>query len=845
MTLRLRVIIFLVGLLALAALNIFLGFRSNAVRDNGLAILERALRRQFVIVEMQASAEDRIQQARAVEVFIETGMAGLALDQVPELDRDTDALEQELQRLAEATDSGALPSLDPLVETLGGMRVALSELEVFLRPPDTTAVTSPGQPGPTAAPGLPADSAAAPAAEADGSGPEAGGEPPGDQPSADRSTPDSLAPPLEPAVPPATVYRAATEEASAHLSSLEAAGRERIRSITDEVRAVARATDQVSLAIFLASSVLALAMAIWFFWYLTTRMTQLKAGAAELGAGHLDYRIDVRGRDELSQLANAFNGMADNLLMALTKVEALRTAAEDANKAKSTFLANMSHELRTPMNAIIGYSEMLMEDAEDEGLDSFTQDLGRIRSAGKHLLSLINDVLDLSKIEAGKVTLHLTDFSPSELLGEVAMTVRPMASANDNELLVEADPALGEMHADETKVRQTLLNLLSNACKFTNQGAVTVRARHETAEGAEWMIFSVEDTGIGMTEEQCEKVFDEFTQADSSTTKEYGGTGLGLPISQKMCRLMGGDITVDSTVGVGTTFTVRLPAVVAEPPAEVAAPPTPVVSAAEVAQTAAALAGAADDDEEAPLVLVIDDDPEARELIMRYLVKEGFRVLTASDGRHGLELARALRPTAVTLDVIMPGMDGWSVLAALKHSPETVDIPVIMVTTLDEERTEGIALGAYEYMTKPVDATRLVGLIHELQDGVPGSVLVVEDDDATRRLMQRALVDVGWDVTEAENGRVALEALEEGPPDLVVLDLIMPEMDGFEFLDELRSREGGYGIPVLVVTAKDLTAEDRARLGGYITTVFKKDEVGEEDFLAELTRQVREVSDHG
>jgi CheY-like chemotaxis protein len=190
-------------------------------------------------------------------------------------------------------------------------------------------------------------------------------------------------------------------------------------------------------------------------------------------------------------------------------------------------------------------------------------------------------------------------------------------------------------------------------------------------------------------------------------------------------------------------------------------------------------------------------------------------------------------------------MDGWSVLAALKHSPETVDIPVIMVTTLDEERTEGIALGAYEYMTKPVDATRLVGLIHELQDGVPGSVLVVEDDDATRRLMQRALVDVGWDVTEAENGRVALEALEEGPPDLVVLDLIMPEMDGFEFLDELRSREGGYGIPVLVVTAKDLTAEDRARLGGYITTVFKKDEVGEEDFLAELTRQVREVSDHG
>jgi signal transduction histidine kinase/DNA-binding response OmpR family regulator len=837
MTLRLRVIIFLVGLLALAALNILLGFRSNAVRDNGLAILERALQRQFLIVEMQASAEDRSQQARAVEVFVETGMSGLARDQLPELDQDLDALEQEIQRLASATDSVALSSLDPLVETLGRMRVALGELEVFLRPPDTLAVEPPGQPG---------AAAVAAAAEAQtGSEPEAEAGSPGDQPPVDAFATDSAAAPLEPVVPPATTYRVATEEASGHLAVLEAAGRDRIQFITDEVRAVARATDQVSLAIFLASSVLALAMAIWFFWYLTTRMTQLRAGATELGAGHLDYRIDVRGRDELSQLANAFNGMADNLMMALTKVEALRTAAEDANRAKSTFLANMSHELRTPMNAIIGYSEMLMEDAEDEGLDSFTQDLSRIRSAGKHLLSLINDVLDLSKIEAGKVTLHLTDFSPSELLDEVAMTIRPMASANDNELIVEADPALGEMHADETKVRQTLLNLLSNACKFTNQGTVAVKARRETAEDSDWIIFSVEDTGIGMTEEQCEEVFDEFTQADSSTTKEYGGTGLGLPISQKMCRLLGGDITVDSTVGAGTTFTVRLPADVEAPAAELQAPPTPLVSAAEAAETAAALAGAADVDEEAPLVLVIDDDPEARELIMRYLVKEGFRVLTASEGRHGLELARALRPTAVTLDVIMPGMDGWSVLAALKHSPETVDIPVIMVTTLDEERSAGIALGAYEYMTKPVDATRLVGLIHELQDGVPGSVLVVEDDDATRRLMQRALEDAGWDVTEAENGKVALEALDEAPPDLVVLDLIMPEMDGFEFLDELRSREGGYRIPVLVVTAKDLTADDRARLGGYITTVFKKDEVPEEDFLAELTRQVREVSDHG
>ncbi len=799
MTLRLRLTICLVALLLLVALNSFISFRSNDLRDEGMAVLDQALQRQFLIVEMQSAVEDRIQQARAVEVFIETGMTNLAVDQLPDLRSELGDMDGQIQALAQATPTGQVASLDPLVEAFGVMQTSLDgQIQSLVRPPEPDSVD--------------ADPAAEEIAVPEYTGPS---------------------------------YLEATEQAAAALAVLERDGRTRMAEISDEVRGVATAADQLSLATFLVSSVVALVVAIWFFWYLTGRVRLLKAGAEELGRGNLDFRLDLKGRhDELAQVGEAFNGMADNLLVARTKVEALRASAEQANQAKSAFLANMSHELRTPMNAIIGYSEMLIEDAEDEGLDSFSQDLARIRAAGKHLLNLINDVLDLSKIEAGKMSLHLTDFDTPTLVEEVAVTIRPLADVNQNSLELDLDPDLGTMHADETKVRQTLLNLLSNACKFTNDGKVTLTGRREPVNGVPSFVFAVSDTGIGMTETQCERVFDEFTQADSSTTKEYGGTGLGLPISRKICRMMGGDITVSSEVGVGTTFTAYWPVDIEEP-----LPDTPEAVEARAATTYPADASSesvpmdmGDMDQDKPTILVIDDDPEAQELIRRYLLKEGFNVVVASNGRQGLDLARQIKPTAVTLDVIMPGMNGWSVLSALKHSPETAEIPVIMVTTLDENRGDSLELGAYEYMTKPVDAGRLVSLIHDLKDGVAGQVLIVEDEEPTRTLMGRALADVGWVVMEAENGRVALEQVDESTPDLVVLDLLMPEMDGFEFLEELRSREGGHEIPVLVVTAKDLTPEDQARLGGYVTTVFKKDDPGEEGFLAELTNQVKQAA---
>jgi len=803
MSLRFRLTVCFVALLALGAFNSYVGHRSSTVRDEGLAVLELALERQFLIVDMQTTVADRMQQARALEVFVGTGMTDLALQQVPELQTHLQAMDVEIQRLAQATDSDSLEELDPLVEAFGQMQIALDAQARALAPPeeDTTEAAPPDDPEAAEAPG--------------------------------------------PVVPTGPTLSEATQQAADALALLEQSGQDRMQAIADEVRGVARATDRLSLIIIVITAVLSIGVAVWFFWYLTRRVAQLKTGASELGTGNLDYRIDVRGHDELSSLGDSFNGMADNLLVAHMKVEALRASAEEANRAKSAFLANMSHELRTPMNAIIGYSEMLLEDAEDEGLEEFAADLTRIRSAGKHLLSLINDVLDLSKIEAGKMTLHLTDFGVAGLVEDVATTIRPLAQSNQNTLVLDVPDDIATMHADETKVRQILLNLLSNASKFTSEGTVTLSVRRGTSSDGDELTFAVTDTGIGMTAEQCDKVFDEFTQADSSTTKEYGGTGLGLPISRKVCRMMGGDITVQSEVGVGTTITATLPAVVEPLAVEPVTEPTDLTMATpatddEPISEVARPVGAGDEDR--PTILVIDDDASARELIKRYLIKEGFNVVTASDGRMGLDLARSIRPTAVTLDVIMPGMDGWSVLSALKHSPETVNIPVIMVTTLDQERGESIARGAYEYMTKPVDAPRLVGLIHELQDGAPGVVLIVEDEADTRRLIRRTLEDASWTVLEAENGRVALDRIDEQEPDLVILDLLMPEMDGFEFLEALRARDGGHTVPVLVVTAKDLTDEDRARLGGYVTTVFKKGEPGEEGFLDELTRQVREVS---
>ena len=531
---------------------------------------------------------------------------------------------------------------------------------------------------------------------------------------------------------------------------------------------------------------------------------------------------------ELRLSLEASHGVAVQQLDEIkTKSGALQVAqeaAEAASKAKSQFLANMSHELRTPLNAIIGYSEMLQEEADDLGTPEIKPDLQKIHGAGKHLLGLINDILDLSKIEAGKMTLYLETFEVETLLNEVAATVQPMINKNGNQLTLEVAPEIGSMRADVTKVRQALFNLLSNASKFTDKGSITLRARRQGAD----LVFDVIDSGIGMTPEQVGRLFQAFAQADASTSKKYGGTGLGLALSRKFCQLMGGELTVASEAGKGSTFTATIPAQVIE----VAEETVPAVStpAAEVASTGSG-----------PLVLVIDDDATVQDLLRRSLNRDGFRVETAADGATGLARARELRPAMITLDVMMPGMDGWEVLAALKEDPETADIPVIVVSIVDEKGL-GFSLGAADYLTKPLDFSRLSSVVNRhAKLGQGQQVLVVEDDEATQELLQKRLTKEGWQVVAASNGREALERLTQGPPDLVLLDLMMPEMDGFEFLEAFRKQPGCAQITVVVMTAKILTSEDRQRLRGQVAQIVEKQAMTPESLVLDIRKTLRMI----
>jgi CheY-like chemotaxis protein/anti-sigma regulatory factor (Ser/Thr protein kinase) len=397
--------------------------------------------------------------------------------------------------------------------------------------------------------------------------------------------------------------------------------------------------------------------------------------------------------------------------------------------------------------------------------------------------------------------------------------IQPLAAKNANRLDVRCPAETGAMRADLTKVRQALFNLLSNACKFTERGSIRLAVAREAVAGQDWMVFSVSDTGIGMTPEQLTRLFEAFSQAEAATTRRYGGTGLGLALSRRLCRMMGGDVTVESESGRGSTFTIRLPAQVAAVVEEAPAP-------AAVSDRAAPGLGT---------VLVIDDDAAVRDLMQRFLAKEGFRVVTASGGEEGLRRARELRPDAITLDVMMPGMDGWAVLSALKADPDVADIPVVMLTIVDDKNL-GYALGASDYLTKPIDRERLVTVLKQYRRDLP--VLVVDDDVEVRQLFRRMLEPEGYTVVEAPNGRAALERLRDVSPSVILLDLMMPEMDGFEFVAEFRRHEAWRAIPIVVVTAKDLSHDDRERLNGHVQKILQKGTHGREQLLAEVRELV-------
>ncbi len=493
-------------------------------------------------------------------------------------------------------------------------------------------------------------------------------------------------------------------------------------------------------------------------------------------------------------------------------VERARQAAEAANRAKSQFIANMSHELRTPLSAVIGYSEMLGEELEDIGQAALLPDLRKIEAAARHLLSLINDVLDISKIEADRVEIYAEDFEVAAVVQEVAVTVEGLVAKKGNTLALELEPGLGSAHTDVTKLRQCLINLLSNAAKFTEDGRITLAVTR--ADGA--LRFAVTDTGIGMTQEQLGKLFERFTQADASTTRRFGGTGLGLAITRAFAEMLGGAIAVESRDGAGTTFTLTLPARFETGAGEDAGP-------------------AASDPGERGTILVVDDDAATRDLLARFLEREGFAVTVAEDGRRGLDLARSLHPRAVLLDVTMPQMDGWAVLRAIRADPEIGATPIVMVTVLDEQNL-AFSLGATDYLQKPLDWGSLRQIVDRFRPASgDGAILVVEDEADVRDHVCAYLAREGFPVREAENGLRALESLEAERPSLILLDLMMPEMDGFAFLRALRARPDSRDVPVVVLTAKDITAEDRRRLAGQADRVLAKGSTG----LNELARELR------
>ena len=552
--------------------------------------------------------------------------------------------------------------------------------------------------------------------------------------------------------------------------------------------------------------------------------------------------FELRSRplyDQVRNIAGQLVLLQDITLHKQAEVELVRArdAAESSNRAKSTFLANMSHELRTPLNAILGYSEMLEEDAADLGYDNFIPDLQKIRTAGRHLLDLINNVLDISKIEAGRMEIYAEKFDLHEMVFNLEAGVLPQIKKQGNTFNVTCPSDIGIVYTDMTKLRQVLFNLLSNAAKFTEQGTIALtveRAPHPQSD-EDWITFRIADTGIGMAPEEQERLFQPFMQADSSTTRRYGGTGLGLTISRRFCEMLGGTIDLESQKGRGTLFTVYLPTSLpgAEPVGDM---PAPVENLLEKTSVSAS----------SGVILVIDDDPDSINIVRRVVEKEGFRVESTLSSVEGLKMAKEIRPQAILLDVIMDELDGWEVLSAIKADEDLAHIPVIMHTILGE-KIKGFALGASEYLTKPLDHKRLTSSLQRYRarngkfpDTPLNNILVVEDDPSMLELLQRTLLKDNWDVATAVNGLEGLQQLENQAPDLILLDLMLPVMDGFQFLDELHSRDEWRHIPVVVFTAKTLTPNERRFLNQRVEQVLLKGNaaLSGEDLLREVRQQL-------